>query len=147
GGWRTGNRGTSRRRTTRGRTRSSACGGRTCGTSGSAAAGLERDTLAWLTDYGPVSAPSAAARAPTATGDRRRRRAHDARGGRRGAAGACGRRRGQRSVEVALPDDVAGVVVDRIDVVRAAGDDRHRHEQRDAIRADALEESIQLTWT
>ena len=49
---------------------------------------------------------------------------------------------GSARVELPLPDDVAEVVVDAVDVVRAAGDERHRHEQRHAARGHALRQAV-----
>ena len=72
----------------------------------------------------------------------RRVQPDDARCGRGDPSGAAGCRRRQRRVEMPLPHDVAGVVVDPVDVVRTAGHDRHRHEQRHAARADALRQTV-----
>ena len=106
-----------------------------------AAAPFERHTL----PGSPITLRyDCAARPPPAGGAviGRRHERHDPRRARRHAAGALRRRGRERGIEMALPDDVAGVVVERVDVVRAAGDDRHRHEQRDAVRGDAVRQPV-----
>src|SRR4029450_13019684 len=56
------------------------------------------------------------------------------------------RRGGDGRFEMPLPHHVADVVVDRVHVVRTAGDERHRNEQRHAVRGHTLCEAVQATW-
>ena len=83
----------------------------------SAAAPFERHALARLADHAAIRLRGAAA-AGGRRGDRRRHERHDPRRAGGHAAGALRGRRGDRRVELALPHDVAGVVVDRVHGVR-----------------------------
>ena len=106
---------------------------------------FSRRAFAGFAKKAPVSGTAATEVQTWRRGCCRRVKPNDARSARRDAAGAARCRRRQRAVEMLLPHDVAGVVVDPVDVVRAAGHERHRHEERDAAGADPLPEPVHAT--
>ena len=102
---------------------------------------FERHALPGLAEQAAIADRAAPAAEPRKARDRSVE-PHDARRASADAAWTARRRCGQRDVEPPLPDDVAEVVVDAVDVVRAAGHERHRHEQRHAARRHALSEAV-----
>ena len=123
--------------------RRAACAADLRGASRATRAPLDRHALARLAKQTAIAGRAAAETQSGGGGGRRCVQRDDAGRGRRDAAGTVGGRRGHRRVELPLPDDVAGVVVDRVDVVRAAGHERHRDEQRHAVRGHALRRAVQ----
>ena len=132
--------------------RRSRCGSSSCAwrcarwrcAGGTTDSSLDRHALPRFAQQAAVP-DSAAATAEWVCARRSRRpvKGHDARGAGRHSARA--RRGGCRNseIELTLPQQVAKVVVDPVDAVRATSDERHRYEERHAACRHTLCETLQ----
>ena len=119
------------------------CTGWIAGAARTGRASFRRNTLTRFAKQTAVPGATGPATAEAGrAGSSRRVQPDDASGCRRDPTGARRRRCGKGGIKMPLPHNVAEIVVDAVDVVRAASHDRHRHEERHAARRHTLGESV-----